>query len=84
MSKSEYDLKDSDTLDDIATKIYLANDALQVAKDAGTRTKPTTFLQTHIQGKIDALETRKKELEVNTSSSSAQKVEETGKEAGSS
>ena len=70
----EYDFTESDTLADIETKIFLAKEALQVAKETGGRKKSTSFLQTHIQGKIDALETRKEALQ---NSSSTQNVEGT-------
>ena len=76
-----YDFKDSDTLDEIATKIFLAKEALQMAKAAATRKKSTTFLQERIQGKIDALETREKALQENNNGS--QNVEENDKNTGS-
>ena len=59
----DYDFTDSDPLDAIVAKIAAAEEALQLAKDEATRTKPTGNLQTQIQGKIDKLETRKKELQ---------------------
>ena len=63
----EYDFTESDTLADIETKIFLAKEALQVAKETGGRKKSTSFLQTHIQGKIDSLETRKEALQNSSS-----------------
>ena len=59
----DYDFTDSDTLSQIEDKLTKAKGALQLAKDEATAEKPTTNLQSLIQGKITALETRKRQLQ---------------------